>query len=71
MTDISIDSDKQFCKYCRKPLLNTFSDSFSSEFHSECQELIKTFNTDEYSPFSLYDDFHLVNEFFLGYINKV
>ena len=67
MTSLPVDSDKQFCLYCRKPLQGNDSDSTNltnSDYHVECQELMYTFNTDEFSPYSLYEDFILVKKFF-------
>ena len=64
MTDITVSNDKHFCLYCRKPLQNDSPNLNNGEFHIECQKLMKNFNKDEYSPFSLYDDFLIVKDFF-------
>ena len=71
MTEITINSDKHYCLYCRKPLQNDSSNLNNCEFHIECQKLMKIFNTDEFSPFSLYDDFSLVKDFFNDLVNDV
>ena len=60
MPDLNISQSQEYCEFCRKPLIPPVT----SKHHDECFESLINFNNNEFSPFSEYQDFNLVRQFF-------